>query len=151
MANTNGPKVGIGVLIFNTHEQLLLGKRLNSHGENQWGPPGGHLEWGESFEHCAIRETLEETGLIINNPKFLGITNDIFLEQNKHYVSIFLFAKLLRNQEVQNCEPNKTLAWEWFDLIDLPNNLFLPLQNFFRQQGNFTVSPLLQNTFATSD
>ena len=56
------PKVGIGVLVFNDLNQLLLGRRTSAHGEGEFGPPGGHLEFGESFEDCAIREVKEEAG-----------------------------------------------------------------------------------------
>jgi len=61
--NTQYPRVGLGVLIFNERNQLLLGQRLNSHGADSWGPPGGHLEFGETFEEGAIKEVAEETGI----------------------------------------------------------------------------------------
>lgn len=77
------------MLIFNQEGQLLLGKRLGSHGESSWGAPGGHLEFCETFEECAIGEVLEETGLRIVSPKFLAITNDFFEVESKHYVTIF--------------------------------------------------------------
>lgn len=125
--NTN-PKIGLGVLIFNKNNQILLGKRKNSHGTSSWGPPGGHLEFGESFEECAIRETAEETGLIIDNPTFLAITNDIFEAEGKHYVSIFMRADLTDNQTVKNLEPDKVEDWHWFSLDELPEPLFLPLK-----------------------
>lgn len=128
MSTTNFPKVGLGVLIFNSNNQILLGKRRNAHGASSWGPPGGHLEYEEGLEECAIRETLEEIGLIIENPKFLAITNDIFKTENKHYVSIFMKAHLSDGQIVRNLEPHKVENWEWFHVNDLPNHLFLPLK-----------------------
>jgi 8-oxo-dGTP diphosphatase len=55
-----------------------------------WGLPGGHLEFGESFETCAARETLEETGLRIQDVRFLNATNSIMKAENKHYITIFM-------------------------------------------------------------
>ena len=49
-----------GVLIINEENQILLQKRKDN---GQWGYPGGSLELGDSFESCAKREVLEETGL----------------------------------------------------------------------------------------
>ena len=127
----NHPRVGIGVLIFN-NKSILLGKRLLKHGSSSWAPPGGHLEFGETFEECAIREVKEETGLEITSPKMIAVTNDIFPDDNKHYVSIFLRTKYDHKQEIQNREPDKILLWDWFDIDQLPDNLFLPLQNLLK-------------------
>ena len=69
------PRVGIGVLIFK-EQKILLGKRIMSHGSGTWSPPGGHLEFRESFEECAIREVNEETGLTIITPEFLAVFCD---------------------------------------------------------------------------
>lgn len=57
-----------------------------------WGLPGGHLDFGESFETCAVRETLEETGLKIQDVRFLTATNSILKAENKHYITIFMGA-----------------------------------------------------------
>ncbi len=129
----NIPKIGIGVLIFN-EKKILLGKRKNSHGAYTYAPPGGHLEFGETFEECAIREVKEETNLTISSPVFIAITNDIFINENKHYVSIFLKAIYPQDQKIENTEPHKVLSWEWFDTDLLPRNLFLPLKNLIQEK-----------------
>ena len=118
------PKVGLGVLIFNHKNQILLGKRKNAHGEASWAPPGGHLEFGETFEKCAAREVLEETGVVIENSSFLGVTNDFMENDQKHYVSVFMKTTIPDGQTVQNTEPHKNESWEWFDWDALPDNLF---------------------------
>jgi 8-oxo-dGTP diphosphatase len=51
--------------------------------------PGGHLEHGESFEDCAKREALEETGLEVGDVKFLTATNDV-MDEGSHYVTIYV-------------------------------------------------------------
>lgn len=35
--------------------------------------PGGHVEYGESFRDSVIREVREETGIVISNPKLVGV------------------------------------------------------------------------------
>lgn len=129
------PQVGLGILIFNKHNQLLLGERINGHGAKSYGPPGGHLEFGESFEDCAIRETKEETGITIISPKLIAITNDIFIEEDKHYISIFMKANYPENQQIVNLEPHKIIEWEWYSFKNLPNNLFMPLNQLIDKKG----------------
>ncbi|MFK7974051.1 MAG: NUDIX hydrolase [Rickettsiaceae bacterium] len=129
------PQIGIGVLVFNDLNQLLLGHRTSSHGEGEFGLPGGHLEFGESFEDCAVREVKEEAGFDIKEPKFLSLTNDIFIESSKHYVSIFMCASFDENQKIVNMEPEKVIGWKWYDLSNLPMPLFLPLNTLVSQGG----------------
>ncbi len=56
--------------------------------------PGGHLEFNEPFSACATREVLEETGLVVDHVRFLTVTNNIMREDNKHYITIFIGAKI---------------------------------------------------------
>ena len=63
--------------------------RLGSHGASAYALPGGHLEMGESWESCAAREVLEETGLEVSYLRFETAVNSIFAP-DKHYVTIFM-------------------------------------------------------------
>lgn len=120
------PRVGVGVIVEN-NGWILLGKRKNSHGEHTWSFPGGHLEFGESFEQCARREVQEETGLEIRNIKFVTVTNDVFTESSaKHYVTIFMHGHYAAGTAIA-MEPDKCDSWEWFAWNNLPIPLFLPI------------------------
>ncbi len=133
--NTQKPRVGVGVLVFNAHNQILLGQRLGSHGNLSWQPPGGHLEFNESLENCVIREAKEEVNIAIEDIEFIGMTNDFFDDSDKHYISIFMQARLAPNQQVKNCEPHKAKNWQWFALNQLPSPLFLPLGKLIDRDG----------------
>jgi 8-oxo-dGTP diphosphatase len=134
MRMENIPKVGIGVLIVK-NGKVLFGKRKNAHGKGSWCLPGGHLEFNESWEECAIRETLEETGLKIKNIHFVTATNDIFSVEKKHYVTIFMKADY-ESGELKIMEPEKCEQWEWFDWNNPPQPLFIPQQNLIKQGYN---------------
>ena len=128
----NRPKVGVAVMIIND-SKILLGKRKNAHGQGAWAPPGGHLEFGETLEECAQRELLEETGLIAESIKKLWFTNDIHLQENKHYITIFMVVDKFSG-EVKNLEPEKCEGWQWFDLNNLPSPLFLSVDNLINKE-----------------
>lgn len=124
------PKVGVAVII-SKNGKFLLGKRRGSHGEGSWCFPGGHLEFNESWEDCAKRETLEETNLSIKDIRFAAATNDIFQKEQKHYITIFMFAGQISG-ELKLMEPDKCEKWEWFDWDKLPQPLFIPIQNLIK-------------------
>ena len=90
----------------------------------------------------------EETGLTITMSEFLAVTNDVFEEDDKHYVTIFMCAHYTEDQEVKNLEPEKTVAWEWIDVKKLPQNLFLPMKNLLAGDGK---ELLLELTGAASE
>lgn len=126
------PKVGVGVII-RKNGKILIGKRKGNHGGGYWAFPGGHLEMNETIEDCARREVLEETGLNISNLKKSIFTNDIFPESGKHYVTVYMVADY-KGGEVKIMEPQKCESWDWFNMDNLPNPLFIPLQNFIKEK-----------------
>lgn len=120
----NVTRVGIGVILVNLQGQVLLGRRQNSHAP-YWSIPGGHLEPGETFEQCAIREVEEETGIRIMAPRFVAVTNNLetYAESGKHYVSIILLQDAV-TAEPELREPEKCAGWAWFDPTQLPEPHF---------------------------
>lgn len=124
-------QVGVGVLIFRAG-RVLLGRRRGSHGAGQWSAPGGHLEFGESIEACAARETAEETGLALTDLSLGPFTSDVFEAEGKHYVTAFVLASAPEG-EPRTMEPEKCDGWDWFDWNDLPQPLFAPLQSLRRR------------------
>ena len=128
------PKVGIGVFVIKDGE-FLLGKRKNAHGEGSWALPGGHLEFNEELEECSKREVMEETGVSIKNIRFGTITNDMFKEEGKHYITIYMISDY-DSGDVKIMEPHKCERWGWFDFDSLPAPLFLAMQNLLKKEFN---------------
>ncbi|KAJ2845786.1 hypothetical protein J3B02_004586 [Coemansia erecta] len=127
-------RVGIGCFVTYRHQgttYFLLGKRQGSHGSNTWGLPGGHLEMGESWSDCAHREISEECNLILSDCQFVNATNDIFDPQIRHYITVFMKARVISNaddnrDDNDDCsseqkmppvatlmEPDKCKMWAW--------------------------------------
>lgn len=125
------PKVGVGVIVIKDGK-VLLGKRKGAHGEGSWAFPGGHLEFGESIEDCAKREVMEEAGITIKQIEKFTFTNDIFTQENKHYITCYVKADY-DSGEVQIMEPHKCEGWDWFEWNKFPENIFVPLQNLIKE------------------
>ncbi|MCX6717059.1 MAG: NUDIX domain-containing protein [Candidatus Taylorbacteria bacterium] len=119
------PKVGVGVLIKNDNNEVLLGERIGSHGDGEWCFPGGHLDFGETIFETAKRETKEETGLDIDEFELISVADELkyIKTDNKHYLNIGIMAKY-KGGEPRLMEPHKCKEWKWFSLENLPDKMF---------------------------
>ncbi|KAK2547788.1 Nucleotide triphosphate diphosphatase NUDT15, partial [Acropora cervicornis] len=104
----------------------------------------------EAWSECAIRETLEETGLKIKNVSFATVVNAVVIEEDYHYITIFMrgeidtsYMREPKNLEPDKCEGMSNLVsktfyhcWDWYnwesDTFKYP--LFEPLR-IAREQG----------------
>jgi 8-oxo-dGTP diphosphatase len=129
------PLIGVAVIIIK-RGKVLLGKRKDSHGADTWAFPGGHLEFNETIEDCAVREVFEETGLHIKNLRLGPYTNDIFTDEDKHYVTLFVLADH-DSGAAEVKEPHKCEKWEWSQWPPEYTACFLPIKNLLKQ--NFTI------------
>lgn len=130
------PHPGVGVIIESKIGKYLLMRRLGSHGEGTWGFPGGKLEKNESIQECAIREVKEEIDLDISDIHLDKYTNDVFKDDDLHYVTLFVKCKEYTGLP-KIMEPDKCLEIKWFDKDKLPDNLFLPIKNYIKHNGTF--------------
>lgn len=77
---------------------LRVTELLTSSYVGTWTIPGGHLEFGESFEQCASRELEEETGLQVplEKMRYLTTINTVFEEKGKtyHFVTVAVGCEL---------------------------------------------------------
>jgi 8-oxo-dGTP diphosphatase len=116
------PKIGVGVLVYKDGK-ILMGKRINISGHGQYAGPGGHLEFGETIEECAARETKEEANIEIENIKVISLATLLFDGSTRHYIDIGVVADW-KAGEIQNLEPTKREDWAWYELDALPEPLY---------------------------
>lgn len=134
------PLVGVGVIV-RRGDAVLLGRRLAEPGRGTWQFPGGKLEFGESLFACARRETREESGVTIGDPRQGPTVIDVFRRQRLHAVTIFVIADHRRGTP-RALEPTKAEDWRWFPWDALPRPLFKPIRSLL-ERGFDPNDPLL--------
>ena len=120
------PGLGVGVMILKENK-ILLGLRnpdkekasSELQGQGTWTMPGGKVE----FMDAAKRELEEETSLKATKIDVLCVSDD--MTDTAHYVTVGFIVKEYTG-EVKAMEPETILEWQWFDLDDLPTNLYKP-------------------------
>lgn len=73
MIDSEGFRANVGIVITNTHGQVLWARRYS---QNAWQFPQGGLDKGESPKQAMYRELYEEVGLKPEDVKILKQTDD---------------------------------------------------------------------------
>lgn len=128
-AGSSMVRVGVGCVVRREDGHILLVRRRGVHGDGTWSTPGGHLDFGESPEACAVREVLEETGVRVGDPQLVTTTNDVMPADGRHYVTLWVIARHVDG------DPDVLATHEldqvaWFGLDELPEPRFGPLSAF---------------------
>jgi 8-oxo-dGTP diphosphatase len=93
------PLVGVGVITFNSKNQILLVKRGNEPSKGLWSLPGGMIELGERVREAAIREVKEECNIDIEPEDVISVVDLILTEPDGkvkyHYILIDYLAKYI--------------------------------------------------------
>ena len=117
MANALIPAAHI--LFIRADKEILLIRRFNTgFADGLYGLPAGHVEPGELPVAAAVREAMEEVGVMIS----AGDLEIAHVTATPQRVSFFFHAHRWSG-EPENREPDKCDDIGWFDLDALPNNI----------------------------
>jgi 8-oxo-dGTP diphosphatase len=100
---------------------LLLRRAGDTFASGQLCLPSGHVEEDESVLAAAVRETLEETGIVLDPA---GVRHVLSIHQRnpgtRHARIGFAFTPRTWDGEPVNAEPHKHSELVWADPADLP-------------------------------
>lgn len=101
-------KPAIAAAVVIQDGRLLLVRRRVSEGSLSWQFPAGQVEPGESAEDAAVRETFEETGLVVAARRILGDRVHPATKRQMFYVEADAIAGTAR---VADQEELDAVAW----------------------------------------
>jgi 8-oxo-dGTP pyrophosphatase MutT (NUDIX family) len=94
-----------------------------------YNQPAGHLDPGENLFEAAVRETLEETGWVVELTGFIGLYQYYSAHNDTTYLRVCFAADPVR-QETTELDPD-IIAAHWLTLADLDK---LPMRSPLVQQ-----------------
>jgi 8-oxo-dGTP diphosphatase len=88
----HSPIVGVGAVVWNGKDEVVLIRRDQEPRRGEWSIPGGRLESGESVREAILREVREETGLTVEVTGLIDVVDSIIRDPAggvvRHYVLI---------------------------------------------------------------
>jgi 8-oxo-dGTP diphosphatase len=114
------PKVAVVVFILDG-DQLLLVQRAGDPAKGKWALPAGFVEYDEPPEEAGMRETLEETGLVVEITRLL----DVFPRRDDGLANIVIaYAARITGGELHPDDDAADAGW--FTRDNIPDLAFYP-------------------------
>lgn len=104
------------VLIMNNELNVLVIRRSETapHGALMWDLPGGLIHYGEDPTRAALRETVEETGIVLDEARILAVTSAVA----GLYVIKFTYYALVGVPQVRLSREHDRYKWVSLDEIE---------------------------------
>jgi len=93
MSNYKIPSLTTDIFIFDENLNFILIKRKNEPYKGYWALPGGFVEYGESVETAAIRESKEETNIDVELKDLVNVYSEPGRDPRGHTVTVAYTAK----------------------------------------------------------
>jgi 8-oxo-dGTP diphosphatase len=88
----------VDAIITDFNGKIIFIRRKNPPYKGSWAFPGGFVEYGETVEEAVLREVKEETGVIIEINKLLGVYSDPQRDPRGHTVSVCFCANIIEGE-----------------------------------------------------
>ena len=107
---------GVGALIYNDKNEVLLLRRNEDGRRKTWAMPGGKTEEGETFREALGREVMEELGVEIKSAEPFVAKPDIL--EGRLFETVCFKVKIKGEPLIK--EKDKVDKLEWFSFDNLP-------------------------------
>ena len=123
------PGVGAAVLLRDERGRILLVKRgPTATRSGLWCVPCGYVDYGEEVREAAVREVLEETGLVVEVGAPIFVSSN-FHDPEKLTVGIWFTGEVIDGVAVAG---DDAVDIGWFEPTDLPDLAFETDAELFR-------------------
>ena len=120
---------------INANGKILIAKRNQAPGKNEWALPGGFIEWNEDPEKACLRELREETGLEGKIIKLAGV----YRRKTRIYGSLIVIGYAIRVFKEDISVNAELTEAKFFNRKDLPRIPFLAhreiIEKVFEDKG----------------
>ncbi|WP_243762814.1 8-oxo-dGTP diphosphatase [Allobranchiibius sp. CTAmp26] len=133
-------------MLLRRDDDLLLGEKLTGFGAGRVVAPGGHVEPGEAPLAAAVRETREETGLVVRDVTACARLEFTFPARPAWDLQLEVFTSTSYAGELT---PSSELAPWWCPVDELPLDRMWDDDHYWlarvlsgeRLRGGFTYAP----------
>jgi ADP-ribose pyrophosphatase YjhB (NUDIX family) len=114
----------VAAIIRSSDGSVLLQRRSDN---GLWGLPGGSVEIGESVRTAIVREVQEETGLVVEVERLIGVYSDPSFQVVRyrdgnvvHYINTLMSCRIVEGT-LRTCD--ESLDLQFFDPARLPEGV----------------------------
>lgn len=139
------------VVMIQKENQVLLINRQHDHFKG-YIPPGGKVDFPESFVDGAIREVKEETGLEVRHLVFKGISEYVNPTAHKRYIMMNYWTNDFSGELLEH-PPEGELHWVPIEEAkDLPMQEDIKIRfDLFFEQGTFEIQTVWNDEKAMAE
>jgi len=109
------------LVLFDGNKTLLSLRKNTGYEDGNYSLVAGHVDPGETFTDCVIREVREESGIELKRKdlKVAHVMHRAATDENYERVDVFFVARKWSGKII-NLEPEKCAEIAWFDIDNLP-------------------------------
>lgn len=108
--------------------KFLMVEEKNAEGKTIIGQPAGHVEYDETILQAAVRETLEETGYIVEPHALLAIFNLNGSTQDRTFLR-FTFAATLIEKKADAVIDSDITGMHWLSADEVISEQLFPMRS----------------------
>jgi len=131
-------------LFLRREQEILMLKRFNTgYEDGNFSVVAGHVEAGENVYEAAVREAMEEAGIVPNDLEIVHVMNrhSAWGGTSQERIDYFLTCSNWLG-EIHNQEPHKCSELRWVNLEELPENTIAYVQeaiHHYKSGAKFSV------------